>query len=92
MHIQYMDNPYEVENWIETLSDKERALFNKGYVVALFGLLEQISESKAKIINKLIDIDEGSSDWIQLKARLLLLDIYEKHYANRVKNLTSQLV
>lgn len=94
MHDMYSDFPLEIEKWIEGLNEHDKNMFDKGYVIALCGLLEQISESKRKILAKILSIEETDEDYqdakSQLDSRLLLLDIYEKHYSHRVKNLTKR--
>lgn len=92
----YNDQPRDIESWIDSLSDHDRAMFDKGYVTALLGLLEQLNESQRKILIRImgleeedfIDEDEFDEAKRQLESKLILLDIYEKHYAYRVRNLT----
>lgn len=94
MHDMYNDNPLNIEKWIEGLDSVQKDMFDKGYVIALCGLLEQISESKRKILNRLLVLDPEEEDYeeskLQLDSRLLLLDIYEKHYTYRVKHLSKR--
>lgn len=92
MFKEYLDKPREIEKWVLTLTDKEREIFDAGYVLALCSLLEQITESKTKLANKMFDLEDVAEDEdeeeffrAQLEARLLLLDIYEKHYTLRAK-------
>lgn len=94
MYEAYSDNPFEIEKWIESLTPEQKDMFDKGYVIALCGLLEQICESKRKILNKIMELDTEDEDYefnkSQLDSRLLLLEIYEKHYTYRAKHLTKR--
>lgn len=91
MQLEYMDNPHKVEEWIETLSDNEREIFDKGYVLALHGVLEQITESRHVIEMKLMEHKEEKGPKIkQLLSRLVILDSLEKHYTERVNQLTQE--
>lgn len=91
----YNDNPEEIEKWINSLTDMERAMFDRGYVVALLGFLEQLNESQRKILQKILSLEEEDFEdeeefdeaKRQLESKLLLLDIYEKHYQYRVRTL-----
>lgn len=94
MHELYNDRPTEVEAWLETLEEREKDAFDKGYVIALCGLLEQFCESKRKIFTKLMELDEEDEDYesskLELESRIVLLDIYERHYSYRVRNLVKR--
>ena len=92
----YNDNPRNIEEWIDSLSEHDRAMFDRGYVMALLGLLEQLNESQRKILSRILSLEEEEFEdeeefgeaKRQLESKLLLLDIYEKHYSYRVRNLT----
>lgn len=86
-------NTAPLEDWIESLTDAERAIFDKGYLAALKGVLEQISESKIKLYNRVLEADEEDNSEVkrQLLSRIKVLDVYEKHYNRRVKVLEPSL-
>lgn len=83
----YFDNPRMVEEWIEGLTDREREMLDKGYALAIAGMLEQISESKTRILNKAMEEMGNEDAEIQLSSRMHLLDVYERHFKTRFNNL-----
>lgn len=90
---EYLDNPNAVKRWIETLTPSERALFDQGYLAALGGLIEQLRDSKIKILNRLHEMEEVEEDdkmKSHLNSRLKLLDIYDSYYEKIVNNLAEQ--
>lgn len=92
--LNYMDNPYEVEKWIESLTDKERDIFDKGYAIAVHGVLEQISDLKRVAMNKFMGLDPDKrkdKTLDTLYAQLQILEILERHYTRRIHNLTRDL-
>lgn len=90
---KYLDNPQSVKQWIESLSPSEKALFDQGYLAALGGLIEQLRDSKIKILNRLHQVeemDETENIKANLTARLRILEIYDEYYEKIVNNLSKQ--
>lgn len=92
MHSLYQDNPRYIESWLKSLSEKERELVDKGYVLALEGLLEQICDSKTKILEEYMKLEDHKPRRSALLHRLRMLEIYEKHYLEQVRTLSAELV
>lgn len=84
MHDLYMDNPEEIERMLDLLTDKEVDAFNKGYMAALMGVTIQFSETKTKIMSRIMDEEPGRYRR-QLEAKVHILDVFEKHFRKRVK-------
>lgn len=84
----YKDNPMEIEKWIRTLSSDELVIFDMGYICALEGLLEQITESKHKIWDKIMRNPKAKDE---LESRIHILDIYETHFQKRINRITERL-
>lgn len=86
----YKDKPIDIERWVETLSDKERELFDKGYLTALHGVLEMFVDTKQTLLEKVIVLNKDQDDLRkQLLSRVHILDVLEKGYERRVRNLES---
>lgn len=81
-----------IEEEVQTYTDGELQIWNKGYLAAIEGLLEQIQDDQIRLLNKLMEI---SDDEIQkrkkplLQSRLVVLDAYEEHYKKRLTQLMS---
>lgn len=88
MFPNHEDNPNELHNYIASLTPSERIIFDKGYIAALLSVIEQINDSQRKLLAKMLIHLDDEEALEQLKSRMLLLDIYEKHYRNRIKNLS----
>lgn len=86
----YEDRPYDIEKWLETLTDKERELFDRGYITALNGVLEHMVEIKNTLLSKSLDLEDNLHLKRQLLSRVHILDVMEKHYRKRVKVLEPQ--
>lgn len=85
-------NTYNLEIWLTTLTEKEHMIFDKGFTQGLKAVLEDFTDAKIKILNKIADItfddeDDHDSYRKQLLARMATLDIYEKNYRERIKTL-----
>lgn len=90
MERDYLDEgPQAVEKLLETFTDAEHSAFDKGYIAALLAVLEHITESKTRLVQKMLDEDTSSHGKAILQSRVHILDIYEKHYKKRVKVLDS---
>lgn len=86
----HLDNPQKIEKWLETLDAEERAIFDRGYLTALGGVIEQLRDSKIKLLNRIGEVkEEGGHEEIetQLLSRVRILDIYDDHYTQRIDNL-----
>lgn len=90
MDKSYRDNPLLLEDGIANLTDAERKAFDFGYVAAICGFLEQIQDSKNRILSKAV-VTGGELSQIELLSRIHLLDIYERHYEKRLKQLEKDL-
>lgn len=82
-------NGQHLEDWLDTLTEREHLVFDRGFCAALEAVMEDFTDAKIKIFNKLaevIDEDNYSDDAFrkQLLARVSTLDIYEKAYRKRV--------
>lgn len=87
----YKDNPENIEKWLNTLSPSERILFDRGYNLALCGLLEQLCETKRRLLDKIVELEDSDDDHkLQLLSRLHILDVYEQHYEQRAKLLSKE--
>jgi hypothetical protein len=91
MHNEYQDAPRRIEAYLNRLSARESGLVAVGYILAFEGLLEQISDSKRKLMLRLVDEDDEQHIH-ELEARIRMLDIYEIHYRLRVERLSEDPV
>lgn len=90
MFDHYDDNPTELLNYMATLSQAEKEVFDKGYVAALLSVVDQLNDSQRKLLAKMMANADNEEAIDQLKSRMLLLDIYEKHYRMRIKHLSTR--
>lgn len=90
MYNEFMDNPFEITKWISYLDKNEQGIFKKGYITCLHKLLEQISDSKFKISNKMLD-SESERQKELLQSRLHILDIYEEHYMKIAEQMQQEM-
>lgn len=81
----YKDSPQEIHRWIGSLSEYEKEIFNKAYLIAVCGFAEQMVESKRKLIYHILDAkDEEKKD---LLGRLQVLDVLENYYEKKASRL-----
>lgn len=80
----YKDSSINIELWIETLTDKERELFDKGYSVAISGILEHITEIKTILLEKCLDLEDSKRLKAQYLSRVHILDVLDRHYTKRL--------
>lgn len=93
MSIYNDSNPKRIEDWIDSLSVRERTFFNTGYAVAIRTLMEDISEIKTALSQKIMSVrEEDDAIWEgQLLARMDLLDKVEQHYSTRLQQMKTPI-
>lgn len=86
----YMDNPDQIEYWLGRATGVEHAAFDRGYHAALMGLLEQLTETKVRLLSKIMDSDD-KDERIELSSRVHILTVFEEHYRKRAEKLETVL-
>lgn len=82
MQRSYLDRPLEIEKWIEELSDSERVLFDKGYILALLNVCESLTDVKLQVYEGIQE--HGSLS--ELQSLIRVLDNLEMHFKQRATN------
>jgi len=74
------------ENEVQSYTDKELQLWNKGYLAAIEGLLEQLQEDKIRILNQLLIVSghKKRRTELVLQSKLIILDAYDEHFTKRL--------
>lgn len=78
-----------LEDWLSGLTEREHLIFDKGFTAALEAVLEDFTDARIKLLNKIAEVTEedvyGGEDYMkQLMARVSVLDLYEKYYKKRI--------
>jgi hypothetical protein len=91
MSEMFLDNPKAVEKWLIELDSKEQNLVNAGFTLALRSLISDMSDSKSKLCEKIMEInaaEDSDMEWKgQLLARMHTLDAIESHSLQRIDQL-----
>lgn len=89
----HFDNPSQVSAWISTLTPEQRQIFNQGQIHSYTLLIDQIRQSKIKLLNKWhkLEEEEETGQVPFIESRIELLDIYEEFYQRRVDRMNDRL-
>lgn len=75
----------DIEEELQNLSEEELRLWNKGFLAAIEGVIEQLRDDKIRLLNKLISLNPNQHRTrLVLESRLGILDTYEDHYKGRI--------
>lgn len=69
-------------------SVKELSAFEQGYATAIADLLQELDDSKLKVLSLMLDTEPYTSQRRMLLACEKLLKIYTEHYQGKLRNLT----
>lgn len=92
MYEGYQDKPKEYEKFIESLTNYEESIFNKGYALALNVVLQQITEAKIDLQNRIMHYDNyDHPEAVAFRTSDKLLEVLERQFTRQVKHLEEML-